>query len=79
MFAGQKTIENLLNKNESETENTIDGWSEEDEDAMSEVASDISAVRDELEDTESQNRELAADEIELLRQCRQLKIYPKKE
>ena len=57
MFAGQKTIENLLNKNESVTENTIEGWNEEDE---------------ELEDTESQNRDLAADEIELLRQCRQL-------
>lgn len=57
MFAGQKTIENLLNKNEQETENTIEGWNEEDE---------------ELEDTESQNRDLAADEIELLRQCRQL-------
>ena len=57
MFAGQKTIENLLNKNEPETENTIEDWNEEDE---------------ELEDTESQNRDLAADEIELLRQCRQL-------
>ena len=48
MFAGQKTIENLLNKNEQEAENTIQGWNEEDE---------------ELEDTESQNRDLAADEI----------------
>jgi ERCC4-related helicase len=57
MFAGQKTIENLLNTNERETENTIEVWSEEDE---------------ELEDTESQNRDLAGDEIELLRQCRQL-------
>ncbi|HEY9767261.1 MAG TPA: hypothetical protein V6C71_01990 [Coleofasciculaceae cyanobacterium] len=59
MLAGQKTIENLLNKNESETDNTIEGWSEEDE---------------ELEnDTDpSENRDLAADEIKLLRQCWQL-------
>jgi superfamily II DNA or RNA helicase len=59
MFAGQKTIEVLLNKNDRETENTIDSWSEEDED---------------LEDntTISENRDLASDEIQLLRQCRQL-------
>jgi hypothetical protein len=59
MFAGQKTIEVLLNKNDRETENTIDSWSEEDED---------------LEDntTISENRDLASDEIQLLLQCRQL-------
>jgi superfamily II DNA or RNA helicase len=59
MFAGQKTIENLLNKNEQETENTIEGWSEEDEELENDV-------------DHSENRDLAADEIELLRQCRQL-------
>lgn len=59
MFAGQKTIENLLNKNEPETENTIEGWSEEDE----ELENDPNA---------HENRDLAAGEIELLRQCRQL-------
>jgi len=76
MFAGQKTIEKLLNKNDVETRNTsaytlpnlihgnglaedtIDAWGEEEE---------------ELEDnTASENRRLASDEIELLRQCRQL-------
>jgi len=59
MFAGQKTIEKLLNKNDLETEDTIDAWSEEDE---------------ELEDDTAiaQNRHLASDEIDLLRQCRQL-------
>ena len=59
MFAGQKTIENLLNKNEQETENTIDGWSEEDEELEDDTAI-------------SESRDLTSDEIELLRQCRQL-------
>ncbi|MEY2832889.1 MAG: hypothetical protein RLZZ574_2148 [Cyanobacteriota bacterium] len=48
MFAGQKTIENLLNKNERETENTIKGWSEEDEELENDA------------DT-SENRDLAAE------------------
>ena len=60
MFAGQKTIKNLLDKNELETENTIAAWSEEDDEL------------DELEDSNSPSRDLASDEIELLRQCQQL-------
>ena len=60
MFAGQKTIKNLLDKNEPETENTIAAWSEEDDES------------DELEDRDSPSRDLASDEIELLRQCQQL-------
>lgn len=60
MFAGQKTIKNLLDKNEPETENTIAAWSEEDDEL------------DELEDSDSPSRDLASDEIELLRQCQQL-------
>ena len=60
MFAGQKTIKNLLDKNEPETENTIAAWSEEDDEL------------DELEDSNSPSRDLASDEIELLRQCQQL-------
>jgi len=59
MFAGQKTIGNLLSKNDPETENTIEGWSEEDEELEDDTAS-------------SESRDLTSDEIELLRQCRQL-------
>jgi PLD-like domain/SNF2-related domain len=59
MFAGQKTIEKLLSKNDLNTEDAIDVLSEEE---------------DELEEDAivSDSRNLAANEIELLRQCRQL-------
>ncbi|HEY9768516.1 MAG TPA: phospholipase D-like domain-containing anti-phage protein [Coleofasciculaceae cyanobacterium] len=59
MASGQKTIENLLKKNEQETENRSTFWDEEDE---------------ELEDNvnNSEFRNLSGAEIELLRQCRQL-------
>jgi superfamily II DNA or RNA helicase len=59
MSAGQKTIEKLLSKNELGTEEAIDIWNEEE---------------DELEEEAiiSDSRNLAPNEIDLLRQCRQL-------
>lgn len=58
MASGQKTIENLLNKNEQILENRSIYWDEEDE---------------ELEDNvNSEFRNLSGEEIKLLRQCRQL-------
>lgn len=59
MFAGQKTIDNLLSKNDVETESNLEAWSEEEDEP-------------ENEEETSENRELTANEIELLRQCRQL-------
>ena len=67
MFAGQNTIEKLLNKNDVETEDTIYAWSEEDEELEDNIAFAAPTVKPRAE-----NQNLASDEIELLRQCRQL-------
>jgi superfamily II DNA or RNA helicase len=59
MFAGQKTIDKLLSKNDIGSTDSIDIWTEEDEE-----------LEDDAVITDSRN--LAANEIEILRQCRQL-------
>ncbi len=59
MFAGQKTIEKLLSKHDLESEDSIDTWSEEEDELDDDTAID-------------KNRSLAPAELELLRQCRQL-------